>query len=315
MVPLSTSLPWELLIRQGGGERTKLGGGVLVDVTTDEILARGLSMPHSPRWYRDRLWVLESGEGSLATVDLSSGKVETVIQLPGFTRGLDFYGPLAFIGLSQVRESAVFSGIPLTDRITDRSCGVWVVNIDRAEIVAFLGFEDAVQEVFAVQVLPGIRFPELVIENNDFIKSSYVLPEEALAQVQLSNAPLSEAERAFLAGMKAYQAGQLKVAVEHYFRGLELRPQQMTARYQLGVILVDLERWQEGIEQLSQVVAERSDHVEAHNSLGVAHLKLEDLDKAQWHFERALALNPRFELARNNLQVLKQLISSQQPSQ
>ena len=299
----------------GGWRENKARGGVLMDVTTNEIVTQGLSMPHSPRWYRDRLWVLESGEGSLATVDLATGEVETVIQLPGFTRGLDFYGPLAFIGLSQVRESAVFSGIPLTERTTERSCGVWVVNIDRAEIVAFLGFEDAVQEIFAVQVLPGIRFPELVIEDNEFIKSSYVLPDEALAQVQLSNAPPSEAEQAFMAGMKAYQAGQLEGAVGHYRRGLELRPQQMTARYQLGVILVDLQRWQEGIEQLSQVVAERSDHVEAHNSLGVAHLKLEDLDKARWHFERAIALNPRFELARNNLQVLKQLTSPNRPSQ
>ena len=43
----------------------------------------------------------------------SSGTWETVAQVPGFTRGIDFVGPLAFIGLSQVRESAVFSGIPL----------------------------------------------------------------------------------------------------------------------------------------------------------------------------------------------------------
>lgn len=32
-----------------------------------------------------------------------------VARLPGFTRGLDFCGPYPFIGLSQVRESAIFS--------------------------------------------------------------------------------------------------------------------------------------------------------------------------------------------------------------
>ena len=46
--------------------------------------------------------------------------------MPGFTRGLDFAGGLAFVGLSQVRESAVFSGIPITERLAEheRTCGV-----------------------------------------------------------------------------------------------------------------------------------------------------------------------------------------------
>ena len=289
----------------GGWRENKARGGTILDVTTNEFVTQGLSMPHSPRWYRERLWVLESGEGSLATVDLDSGQVEPVIKLPGFTRGLDFYGPLAFVGLSQVRESAVFSGIPLTERVAERQCGVWVVNIERGDVLAYLGFEDAVQEIFAVQVLQGIRFPELVIEDNEFLKSSYVLPDAALSEVAISDMPLSESQQAFLAGMQAYKAGDLKDAVQHYRKGLESNPQNMMARYQLGVILVDLQLWQEGIDELTAVVDERSDHAEAHNSLGVAYLKLLNSTKARWHFERAIALNPRFELARNNLRVLQ----------
>ena len=161
----------------------KARGGILMDVIANEILVEGLSMPHSPRWRRDQLWVLESGDGSLAKVNLETGQVIPVVKLPGFTRGIDFYGPLAFVGLSQVRESAVFSGIPLTERLTERICGVWIVNIENAEIVGFLRFEDAVQEIFAVQVLPGIRFPELVVESNELMAASYVLPDETLAKI------------------------------------------------------------------------------------------------------------------------------------
>ncbi|MEB3210619.1 MAG: TIGR03032 family protein, partial [Leptolyngbyaceae bacterium] len=248
----------------GGWRENKARGGVLIDVPTREVIAAGLSMPHSPRWYGDRLWVLESGEGSLATVDIESGKLTSVVKLPGFTRGIDFCGPLAFIGLSQVRESAVFSGIPLTERLTERICGVWVVHIERGEIVAFLKFEDAVQEIFSVQVLKGIRFPEMFVEENEFLKTSYILPDEALAEVQLSDIPLSQADQLFQQGLQAYQAGDLQQAVQYYRNGLALSPLQMSARYQLGVILVDLNEWQAGIDELSQVVAERSDHVEAH---------------------------------------------------
>ena len=74
--------------------------------------------------------------------------------LPGFTRGLDFLGHLAFVGLSQVRESAVFSGIPIAERpLAERGCGVWVVDIRTGQVVAYVKFEDALQEIFAVAAL------------------------------------------------------------------------------------------------------------------------------------------------------------------
>jgi len=167
----------------GGWRENKAGGGVLMDVESNEIICRGLSMPHSPRWYQGKLWVLESGNGTLATVDPDNGQLEVVAELPGFTRGLSFLGPYAFVGLSQVRESAVFSGISLTERVSERSCGVWVVDIRSGKTVAYLKFEDAVQEVFAVQVLPGMRFPDVLAGNDPQAANSFSLPDEALKDV------------------------------------------------------------------------------------------------------------------------------------
>src|SRR5207245_10132884 len=88
-----------------GWGSNRRNGGVWLDVDSGETVGGGLFMPHSPRLYRDLLWLLESGKGSLVTMDLATGRAETVIKLPGFTRGLDFFGPLAFVGLSQVRAS------------------------------------------------------------------------------------------------------------------------------------------------------------------------------------------------------------------
>ncbi len=167
----------------GGWRKNKANGGILIDVETNEIISTGLSMPHSPRWHDNRLFLLESGNGSLGIVDRASGKLETITTLPGFTRGMDFCGSIAFIGLSQVRETAVFSGIPLTERLEERICGVWVVNILTGQVIAFLRFEDAVQEIFAVQVLPNISFPEIIDWDEQLIATSYVLPDEALKDV------------------------------------------------------------------------------------------------------------------------------------
>lgn len=122
-----------------GWRANKRNGGIVIDIETDEIVCRGLSMPHSPRWYRDRWWLLESGTGGFGFIDPKTGRFETVCTLEGFTRGLAFAGPLAFVGLSQVRESAVFGGVPIAERaLEERICGVWVIQIETGATVAFL---------------------------------------------------------------------------------------------------------------------------------------------------------------------------------
>ncbi|MEK6278236.1 MAG: TIGR03032 family protein [Actinomycetota bacterium] len=168
----------------GGWRENKARGGILMEVPSSEIVASGLSMPHSPRWYDGRLWVLESGEGSICTVDLDTGEVETVNQLPGFTRGLVFAGPLAFVGLSQIRESSTFGGLPLAERVEERLCGVWLVNIESGETAGFIRFEDLVQEVFDIAILPGARYPEIAQDGSEPVNYSFVLPPEALAEVE-----------------------------------------------------------------------------------------------------------------------------------
>jgi uncharacterized protein (TIGR03032 family) len=161
----------------GGWRDNKASGGILIDVESGEIVLNGLSMPHSPRWFEGRLWVLESGKGTLSVADLDAGTVETVAELPGFTRGLLFAGGLAFIGLSQVRETATFGGLPLMERLDERLCGVWAVNPQSGQIVGFLRFEELVQEVFDVALLTGVRYPEIAEENSDAATNSFVLPE------------------------------------------------------------------------------------------------------------------------------------------
>jgi uncharacterized protein (TIGR03032 family) len=155
-----------------------------MDVASSEVVVPGLSMPHSPRLHGGRLWACESGAGTLGVVDPAAGKYEAVVAVPGFTRGLAFAGRFAFVGLSQVRESATFSGIPITERLAahERTCGVAVVDLFSGTIVGLLRFEDAVQEVFAVAVLPR-RFPELVNDQETLLANSFVVPTESLPEV------------------------------------------------------------------------------------------------------------------------------------
>ena len=82
-----------------------------------------------------------------------------------------------------MRESNVFGGIPLVDRVKDRQCGVWVIDLRTNAIVAFLRFEGIVQEIFDVQVMDGIRFPELLEIHDPRVATSFVIPREAIREV------------------------------------------------------------------------------------------------------------------------------------
>jgi uncharacterized protein (TIGR03032 family) len=176
-----------------GWRANKAKGGIVMDVDSGEVITRGLSMPHSPRWYGGRLWVCESGAGTFGYIEANTGRYVPVAEVPGFTRGVDFAGNLAFVGLSQVRESAVFSGIAITERLTEeqRTCGVCVIDLRSGQVIALLRFETAVQEVFAVTVLPGRRYPELINDDEKLLENSFVVPDAALADVSPALRPVS----------------------------------------------------------------------------------------------------------------------------
>jgi uncharacterized protein (TIGR03032 family) len=289
----------------GGWRANKASGGLLLDIESLEILLRGLSMPHSPRLYQGRLWLLESGQGSLAEVDLHHRTWRTVAQLPGFTRGLDFIGPLAFIGLSQVRERAVFSGIPLVQRLKERTCGVWVVHIETGTTVGFLRFEAGVQEIFAVQVLQGVRFPEVLEWHDERLAHSYVLPDEAMAEVvmptaeNLGRSPAFHSQR----GLELYRQGQVAEAITAFRQCLELDPDDHEARYRLGVALGDVEQHDEAMAQLERVIQADPERAEAYNSLGYVYSRQGRPQQAIAAYEQAIALRPDYVQAHFNLAI------------
>jgi len=161
---------------QGGWRPDKAKGGCLIDVPSGEIVTRGLSMPHSPRLHDGRLWVLESGTGRLLLVDAVTGLRETVAEVPGFGRGLAFAGQYAFIGLSKIRETSTFGGLPIAERLSELKCGVAVVDLQRGEIAAMLDFQTAVEEIFDVQLLPGLRFPEVIGFQKEAVHHTFVVP-------------------------------------------------------------------------------------------------------------------------------------------
>ena len=165
-----------------GWRAGKASGGCLLDVASNAVVTRGLSMPHSPRWHDGRLWVLESGTGRLVLVDVATGHRQPVAEVPGFARGLAFAGRYALIGLSKIRKTSAMDGVPLAARRDELKCGVAVVDLTAGRIVGLLEFQTAVEEVFDVQLLAGARFPEVVGFQKDSLHHTFVVPPESGAR-------------------------------------------------------------------------------------------------------------------------------------
>lgn len=136
--------------------------GCVLDIPANQVVATGLSMPHSPRWYRDRLWVLNSGHGELGWIDLEQGQFQPLTFCPGYVRGLAFWGDYALVGLSKPRDKT-FQGLALDGRLqaaaVDARCGLYVIDLRTGDIVQWLHLEGVITELYDVQVLPGIQRP------------------------------------------------------------------------------------------------------------------------------------------------------------
>ncbi|MCX5966960.1 MAG: TIGR03032 family protein [Cyanobacteria bacterium] len=137
------------------------GGGVLIHLPSAEIAARGLTMPHSPRWHAGRLWLLNSGSGELGWID--QGVFKPLCWLPGFVRGLAFVGDCALVGLSKLR-SPQFTGLPLEERLQaeglpEGKCGLRVIDLNSGAVLHSLDLPEPIDELFDLVVLEGVRHP------------------------------------------------------------------------------------------------------------------------------------------------------------
>lgn len=144
-----------------GGRDRRANGGVVVDEASSEIVATGLSMPHSPRMRDGWLCLVNSGTGEFGWVDTAGGRFTPVAFCPGYARGLTFVGNQAAVGLSRARENRTFAGLPfeagLKAHDADAQTGLLVIDLTSGQITDWVRLEGVIDEPFDVAVLPGFR--------------------------------------------------------------------------------------------------------------------------------------------------------------
>jgi uncharacterized protein (TIGR03032 family) len=147
--------------------------GVVIDVESNEVVCRNLTMPHSPRMYQGNLWVLNSGTGEIGTVDLKTERFNPIAFCPGFLRGLAFAGPYALVGTSVLRSKTTSVGLALLERLEaekrEARCGVHVIDTRSGKVLHELKIEGGPNELYDVVLLPKIRRPAFELAGQEEI--------------------------------------------------------------------------------------------------------------------------------------------------
>ncbi len=149
-----------------GWRDRRFDGGIVIDVQSGEIVIGGLSMPHSPRVYGGKLWVLNSGAGELGWIEpaakAADARFHRLAFCPGFVRGLAFHGKFAFVGLSKPRYRR-FEGLVLDRKLAEADsepwCGVQVIDLDSGACVHWFRVDGAVAELYDLAVMNGVVRP------------------------------------------------------------------------------------------------------------------------------------------------------------
>jgi uncharacterized protein (TIGR03032 family) len=124
--------------------------GVVFSGAKRDVIARGLTRPHSARLSAGKLWIDNSGYGEFGVID--AGKFESLIKLPGWTRGLCFHKGVAFVGTSRVipRFRQFAPGLDVDSSI----CSVQAIDVAKGTVLGSLTWPVG-NQIFAIDWLPS----------------------------------------------------------------------------------------------------------------------------------------------------------------
>lgn len=149
--------------------------GIIMDIDTNEIIAEGLEMPHSPRIFDNELYVLQSRNGAIAKVDVESGKLTEIIRLDYFIRGLDKIGDYLFVGFSSLRKnSSIFSKLNLGEK--SPNAGIAIIHLPTGTQVAELKYLASVEEIYDVKIIKNFIRPNILNTINPDFRLGLSIP-------------------------------------------------------------------------------------------------------------------------------------------
>lgn len=292
-----------------GWWHNRQSGGCVIDILSDTIIATGLSLPHSPRFYQGKLWLLNAGTGEFGYIDAHHGTFEPITFYPGWLEGLAFVGDYAIVGLSQP-PGQIIADLKLAEKLTSNQaeCGLLVINIQSGEIVHWLQLPGEITDIADVQILPGVSHPQIAeIGSEESHRLITLDPLSPLISVQNTNNSQPTIDVLYKLALDLQQQGKFAAAIHQYEQIVTVYPEYAPAWYQIGVILGNQQQNEQAILAYQKTLSINPNYAEAHNNLGILRVALQDFAGAISCFQAAIKSNPDYAFAHNNLGLVWQM--------
>ncbi len=150
------------------------GQGVVFSGKTRQTICAGLTRPHSARLYQGKVWLDNSGYGEFGFVN-KKNKFESIVKLPGWTRGLCIIKDVAFVGTSRViPKFACYA--PGLD-VKKSHCAIYAVALKSGKVLTSLKWPLG-NQIFAIDWIPrkfseGFHYDYLPTKRSEHIKHLY----------------------------------------------------------------------------------------------------------------------------------------------
>ncbi|QLE54208.1 TIGR03032 family protein [Nostoc sp. TCL26-01] len=284
-------------------------GGCIIDILSDTIIATGLSLPHSPRFYQGKLWLLNAGTGEFGYIDANHGTFEAITFCPGWLRGLAFIGDYAIVGSSQP-PGQIIADLKLAEKLTSNTpeCGLLIINIKTGEILHWLKLSAEITDIFDVQILSGVNHPQVAEIGSEEIHRLISLdPLSPLVNTHTHNNSQVTVDVLYQQALDLQQQGKLALAISQYEQIITVYPEYAPAWYQIGVILGNQQQTEQAILAYQKTLSINPHHAEAYNNLGILRVAQQDFAGAISCFQAAINSNPDYAFAHNNLGLVWQM--------
>lgn len=150
--------------------------GIVMDVTTNEVVAEGLAMPHSPTLIGGELYLCESATGNVLRIDRATGAKEVVVSLGSFVRGLSAVGDCLFVGMSRMREGSRTFG-QIAANLPHNRAGIMVIHLPTRSKLGLIEYTNSVEEIYDVHILQGKRRPNVLTTADALHRDGVTTPD------------------------------------------------------------------------------------------------------------------------------------------
>lgn len=210
------------------------------------------------------------------------------------------------IGIKALQEGAYEKAIEAFMKAAEEEPDNPVGYINLGNVFASAGDVERAERFFQKAISLDENAGSALYGLGNLYYSNERFEEAAKLYEKAIRAGLNEADAFFMLGKSLKQSDNPKLALPYFQRAAELAPNDLEIRLAYGILLAEMELFEEARKELSFVIEKDEQNADAHYNLGVLYAVSTDRkDDALSHLEKAFTFEPEHTQARYIYDMIK----------